>query len=100
MMSENLQKIRFVKQCLPNSSTSKLIMITGACQTGKTTLAKNYYPHLRYINLDAPENREFIRKVPTASWYRDIGNAVIDEAQKEPEVFEKIKYALSNPFRS
>jgi hypothetical protein len=71
-----------------------LILITGARQTGKTTLAKNYYPHLRCINLDAPENREFIRKVPTASWYRDIGNAVIDEAQKEPEVFEKIKYAF------
>jgi predicted AAA+ superfamily ATPase len=94
MMSENLQKIRFLKQGLPNSSTSKLILITGARQTGKTTLAKNHFPHLRYINLDAPENREFIRKIPTASWDRDIGNAVIDEAQKEPEVFEKIKYAF------
>lgn len=94
MMSENLQRIRFLKHCLPTSSASKLVLMTGARQTGKTTLAKNQYPQLRYINLDAPENREFIKKIPTASWKRDIGNAVIDEAQKEPEVFEKIKYAF------
>lgn len=94
MMSENLQKIRFLKHILPDSSRPTLVLITGARQTGKTTLAKSHYSHLRYINLDAPENREFIRKIPTASWFRDIGNAVIDEAQKEPEVFEKIKYAF------
>jgi hypothetical protein len=45
MMSENLQVIRVLKHYLPNSSASKLILITGARQTGKTTLAKNRYPH-------------------------------------------------------
>ncbi len=93
-MSENLQQIRCLKNILPNSSASRLVLITGARQTGKTTLAKNHYPNLRYINLDAPENREFIRTITTAAWSKDIGNAVIDEAQKEPEVFEKIKYAF------
>jgi len=68
-------------------------MLTGARQTGKTTLAKRKYKDLKYINLDAPENREAMEKLNTAAWGKDIGNAVIDEAQKVPEVFEKIKYA-------
>ncbi|RME65290.1 MAG: ATP-binding protein, partial [Nitrospirae bacterium] len=48
---------------------------------------------LRYINLDAPEQRDVLRSLPTELWHRDVGNAVVDEAQKLPEVFEKIKYA-------
>ncbi|MBU4589319.1 MAG: ATP-binding protein [Candidatus Omnitrophica bacterium] len=67
--------------------------MTGARQTGKTTLSRLNYPELRYINLDSPENRESVRVISSASWSKDIGNAIIDEAQKEPVVFEKIKYA-------
>lgn len=67
--------------------------MTGARQTGKTTLAKYRYPDLRYINLDAPENREVIRDIASSLWARDIGVAVLDEAQKEPVVFDKVKYA-------
>jgi len=96
MMSEYIQKYRFLKQQLPDSSKSKIVLLTGARQTGKTTLAKQTYPDLKYINLDAPENRELIREISTTNWYRDIGNAVIDEAQKEPIVFDKIKYAFDD----
>lgn len=92
-MSENLQKYRFATSILPRPDKHKLVLLTGARQTGKTTLVKRLYPGLRYINLDAPENREILREQPTVAWGRDIGNAVIDEAQKEPVVFEKTKYA-------
>lgn len=68
--------------------------MTGARQTGKTTLAKSTYPQLNYINLDAPENRELLRNISTPSWAATVRNAVIDEAQKEPSVFEKVKYAF------
>jgi predicted AAA+ superfamily ATPase len=70
------------------------VILTGARQTGKTTLAKNKYPELHYINLDAPENREALRIVSTASWASSVGDAVIDEAQKEPSLFEKVKHAF------
>jgi len=93
-MTENMLKYRFLDDYLPESSQKKIIILTGARQTGKTTLAKLKYPHLRYINLDAPENRETIRRISTAAWSKTVGNAVIDEAQKEPLVFEKIKYAF------
>lgn len=92
-MNDNIDKFRFLSKFLPNSFGKNLILLTGARQTGKTTLAKSQYPHLRYINLDAPENREVVRNVSSAFWARDIGNAILDEAQKEPIVFEKIKYA-------
>lgn len=88
-----MQKYRFLDRFMPRSSEKKIAILTGARQTGKTTLAKYRYPELRYINLDSPENRESIRAIPTWSWARDVGNAIIDEAQKEPIVFEKIKYA-------
>lgn len=93
MMSEEIQKYRFLDSYLPKSSEKKLVILTGARQTGKTTLAKSHYPRLTYINLDAPENRESIRSISSSSWAKSIGNAIIDEAQKEPQVFEKIKYA-------
>lgn len=93
MMSDNIQKYRLLSNYLPKVDANRLVIITGARQTGKTTLAKASYPDIKYINLDSPENREQIRTVATAGWGKDIGNAVIDEAQKEPAVFEKIKYA-------
>jgi len=79
---------------LPNASAKKIVILTGARQTGKTTLAKSNYPQLRYINLDAPENRDAIRTIPTVNWSNHIGNAIIDEAQKEPDIFEKIKFSF------
>ena len=93
-MSEYMQVKRVLEDFLPKSTTRRLVLLTGARQTGKTTLSKSSYPDLRYINLDAPENREAARAMPTSSWGRDVGNAVIDEAQKSPVVFEKVKYSF------
>jgi predicted AAA+ superfamily ATPase len=93
-MSEIIQKPRVLGNFLPSSKKKRLVLLTGARQTGKTTLALRTYPDLRYISLDAPENREAIRGMPTASWSRSVGNAVIDEAQKEPSLFEKVKFAF------
>ncbi|MFQ5637895.1 MAG: ATP-binding protein [bacterium] len=92
MSSTNLQKFRWLKERLPASSARRLVILTGARQTGKTTLVRAHYPDLRYINLDAPENRDFVRQTRTTAWARTVGHAVLDEAQKEPTVFEKVKF--------
>jgi len=94
MMSDNFTRYRFLNRFLPGSSKRGLVVLTGARQTGKTTLAKAKYAGLNYINLDAPENRELLRNISTPSWAATVRNAVIDEAQKEPSVFEKVKYAF------
>jgi predicted AAA+ superfamily ATPase len=87
-------KTRFLEQLLPGSNEKRLALITGARQTGKTTLAKIKYQDLLYINLDAIENRQKILATPAALWNKEIGRAILDEAQKEPALFEKIKYAF------
>lgn len=94
MMSDNIQKYRFLEKILPKALDKRLVILTSARQTGKTTLIKIKYPELNYINLDAPENREFVRLISSANWGRDVGKSIIDEAQKEPIVFDKIKYAF------
>jgi uncharacterized protein len=93
-MSEEIQIKRALAEVLPPSSGKRIVVLTGARQTGKTTLVKRLFPNLRYINLDAPENREALRSLSTFAWEKTIGNAVIDEAQKEPVAFEKVKYAF------
>lgn len=85
---------RIIKDRLPSSEERTLVLLTGARQTGKTTLLKLSYPLLTYFNLDAIEYREQLSRVSTFSWGRDVGNAVIDEIQKEPELFDKIKFAF------
>ena len=93
-MSKIIQKNRFLGNILPSSKKKRFVLLPGARHTGKTTIALWKYPDLRYISLAAPENRETIRGMPTASWSRSVGNAVIDEAQKEPSLFEKVKFAF------
>lgn len=60
-MSEKKLYNRHISRILPNESKDKkIVLITGARQTGKTTLAKTLYGNLRYINLDLAENRNAI----------------------------------------
>ena len=95
-MSDNIQLFRILEKKLPSSNKHGLVLLTGARQTGKTTLAKNKYSDLRYLNLDAPENREAVRSISSSLWARDVGPSILDEAQKEPVVFEKVKFAYDD----
>ncbi|MBI4771019.1 MAG: ATP-binding protein [Chloroflexi bacterium] len=85
---------RFLTERLPAPTSHRLVMITGARQTGKTTLAQATYPGLRYISLDEIETRSALRDLPTRAWASSVGPAVLDEAQKEPSLFEKVKFAF------
>src|SRR5258708_1483245 len=94
-MRSNIQRHRFLRQQLGRPlSAPRLILLTGARQTGKTTLARRVYPELRYVNLDAPEQREALRAVRADQWGATVGEAILDEAQKEPSLFDKVKYAF------
>ena len=62
---------RFLSERLPPSDSRRLVMITGARQTGKTTLAQLTYPDLQYISLDEIEERFRLRELPTRSWGGD-----------------------------
>ncbi len=93
-MRTDLQRFRFLRQLLGPLSSPRIVLLTGARQTGKTTLAREVYPDLSYFNLDAPEQREAMREVRADAWASTVGQAVLDEAQKEPSLFDKVKFAF------
>jgi len=93
MAWDKIQVKRHIEKELPESSERGIILITGARQTGKTTLVTLRYPDLQYFNLDAIEFRLQLAGVSSFTWGRDVGKAVIDEIQKEPSLIEKIKYS-------
>jgi predicted AAA+ superfamily ATPase len=93
-MRTDLQRFRFLRQKLGPLSSPRIILLTGARQTGKTTLAREVYRDLAYLNLDAPEQREAIRAIRADAWAATVGPAILDEAQKEPSLFDKVKFAF------
>lgn len=93
-MWENIQVNRKITQHLPGVSERQLLLITGARQTGKTTLVRQQYKDLPYYNLDAIEFRDQLSDISTFRWAQDVGMSVIDEIQKETGLFDKIKYAF------
>jgi predicted AAA+ superfamily ATPase len=93
-MRMDLQRFRFLRQQLGPLSSPRLVLLTGARQTGKTTLSREVYPDLAYLNLDAPEQREAIRAIRADAWAATVGPAILDEAQKEPSLFDKVKFAF------
>jgi Predicted ATPase (AAA+ superfamily) len=90
----NLQAKRHLTSRLPAPDARRLVLLTGARQVGKTTLARAKWPELKYLNLDSTEDRHALRELPARLWSRSVGPAILDEAQKEPTLFEKLKYAF------
>ncbi len=89
-------RFRWLSRRLPSSDRRRIVVLTGPRQTGKTTLVRRRYDDLRYLNLDDHRVREQLRGTPAPTWGRDVGPAVLDEAQKEPSVFESLKYAYDD----
>jgi len=92
-MRWNQQFFRWLTTRLPPASERRIVTLTGARQVGKTTLARAHWPGLRYVNLDAIEDREALRAVRTSAWARQIGPAVLDEVQKAPQLLDKVKHS-------
>ena len=71
-----------------------VIAITGPRQSGKTTLAKMAFPDKPYVSFDDKNMRELAASNPGDFLKAFPGGAVIDEAQKVPELFDAIKLAV------
>jgi len=87
---------RFLARRLPRGSPPRrIVVLTGARQVGKTTLARTHYgDRFRYLNLDSPGERQRVRTVAAEAWGRVVGPAVLDEVQKAPELLEKLKWSF------
>lgn len=78
------------------SSQFPVVGITGPRQSGKSTLAKMTFPQKKYISFDDKSIREIAIANPKDFLFAFPDGAIIDEAQKVPEIFDAVKYFVDN----
>lgn len=74
-----------------NSDLGRIIVLTGARQTGKTTLANLAFPHYKYLSIEDPNLRTQYAQLTANQWNEYYPYAILDEVQKEPRLIESIK---------
>jgi len=87
-------KSRFLKVVLNKqhkSALGRIIVLTGARQTGKTTLSKQCFPDYTYLSIEDPVLRMEYKKLTASQWHLHYPYAILDEVQKEPALIESIK---------
>lgn len=68
-----------------------IVAITGPRQSGKTTLARLLFPDRSYVSLEDPEQKAFALRDPRGFLGRFPDGAIIDEAQRCPELFSYLQ---------
>ena len=72
------------------------VTLTGARQTGKTTLLKKMLPNYNYVSLDLPSIAEMAEENPEAFFEKYKTPLIIDEVQYAPKLFRYLKVKLDN----
>ncbi len=67
------------------------VTVTGPRQSGKTTLCRTTFPNLEYVNLEAPDQREFADADPRGFLSRLQDGAIIDEIQHVPALLSYLQ---------
>ena len=67
------------------------VTVTGPRQSGKTTLCRVAFPALRYVNLEAPNQREFAASDPLGFLGQLGDGAILDEIQRVPELLSYLQ---------
>ncbi len=70
---------RYLKPYIETDLPSKIVLLTGPRQCGKTTLAKQCRPSFDYLNYDLAENRLALLY---KSWDRQKSLIIFDELHK------------------
>jgi uncharacterized protein len=68
-----------------------VIGILGPRQSGKTTLAQQYFPEYAYFSLETPDIREFAQDDPRGFLRPFETGMILDEIQNVPELFSYIQ---------
>ena len=67
------------------------VTVTGPRQSGKTTLCRAAFPNLEYVNLEAPDQREFAESDPRGFLAQLGEGGVIDEVQRVPQLLSYLQ---------
>ena len=68
-----------------------VVSVNGPRQSGKTTLLRAAFPQHRYVSLESPDERAFALEDPRGFLGRFTRPAILDEAQRAPELFSYIQ---------
>jgi len=75
------------------------VLVTGARQTGKTSLLRHLYPRASYLSLDLPAHAEAARTAPEQLLDRYPEPAIIDEIQYAPSLLRHLKVRIDRERR-
>lgn len=74
----------------------KAVAVTGARQTGKTTLVREIFRDKPYVSLENPEQRQFALEDPKGFLSNYPNGAIFDEVQRTPDLFSWLQEILDN----
>lgn len=92
---------RNIEELVKNSEkTFKCVLVTGARQTGKSTMLKTLFPDKKYVPIDDPFIEEQANENPNMFIMLNPPPAFYDEVQRAPGLFRfiKIKCDESNQY--
>ena len=67
------------------------VTVTGPRQSGKTTLCRMAFPNLKYVNLEAPDQRDFAESDPHGFLAPLVRGAILDEIQRVPSLLSYLQ---------
>lgn len=73
---------RYLKKHILPDLDNKIVLLSGPRQVGKTTLAKQLYDNVDYLNYDSAEDRLLLQK---KQWDREKELIIFDELHKQKE---------------
>ena len=68
-----------------------VVVLTGARQVGKTTLARQFLPEAGYVTLDVPAEAERARLNPADLFASQTSPLILDEVQYAPTLLRQLK---------
>ena len=90
--------MKYIKRAIEDvvlqlDKTFKGILITGARQTGKTSMIKTLFPEKKYVLIDDPFVEEQANENPNMFMMLNQPPVIYDEVQRAPGLFRYIKIA-------
>ncbi len=81
-------------------SVYSVVTLIGPRQSGKSTLVKETFPHMPYVNLESPNQLAIIKADPAAFIHKYKDGAIIDEVQNYPELLSYIQVYVDEQKRN
>ena len=79
---------------LQRAATRPVVVLTGARQTGKTSLMRRLFPDHAFVTLDLPSEAEQAERDPDTFLGRHPPPVIVDEVQYAPGLFRHLKVAV------